>query len=42
MTVDSAQIQLADLLTGRTPESQPWVASGDCGADPQVKPQLAA
>jgi hypothetical protein len=42
MAVEPTQINLADLLAARTYERQPRIASGDRGANPQVKPKLAA
>jgi hypothetical protein len=42
MAVETAQINLADLLTGRGKGRSTKDGWRDRGADPQVKPQLAA
>jgi hypothetical protein len=39
--IEPAQINLANLLAGRTEERQPRMTCSDLGADPKVEPQLA-
>jgi hypothetical protein len=41
MAVEPAQINLAALLAGWANEPQAGMASGDCGAEPQMEPELA-
>jgi hypothetical protein len=42
MAVEPAQINLADLLAGRTEKHQPRTAGSNPSAEPQMKPELAA